>query len=176
MKFEVAIKAILEAEGGYVNDPADSGGKTKFGISDAGDGKKDGKADIDGDGTGDVKVEALTLEQAKTAYLKRYWHPLNCEPLKDDLLVLHLFDMAVNAGRVAAVLMLQQLLGVRADGRIGPVTIAAANNFDGSLAERYIDARIERYKLIAKKYPKNKKFIKGWLKRVNDITAYYSAL
>lgn len=160
----------------FVNDPTDSGGKTKFGIADAGDGKVDGKVDIDGDGIGDVKVEGLTLEQAKTAYLKRYWRPLNCETLKDDLLVVHLFDMAVNGGRVTAVLMLQELLGVRRDGRIGPVTINAANNFDGNLSEQYIDSRILHYKALVKKYPKNKKFIKGWLKRIENTSEYFSAL
>ncbi|HBM8376950.1 TPA: hypothetical protein L0V82_003512 [Escherichia coli] len=53
--FEHALNFILrpDIEGGYVNDPTDSGGETKYGISDRRDGVIDGKTDVNGDGKPD---------------------------------------------------------------------------------------------------------------------------
>ncbi|URU46679.1 glycosyl hydrolase 108 family protein [Klebsiella pneumoniae] len=52
-------------EGGYVNDPTDKGGETKYGISDKRDGLADGKADVDGDGPNPItRIKDLTEEQS----------------------------------------------------------------------------------------------------------------
>lgn len=55
--FEHALNFILrpDIEGGYVNDPTDSGGETKYGISDRRDGVIDGKTDVNGDGKPDIR-------------------------------------------------------------------------------------------------------------------------
>ena len=54
--FQHALDFVLGKEGGYVNDPTDNGGETKFGISDKRDGIADGKTDVNGDGKPDTAI------------------------------------------------------------------------------------------------------------------------
>ena len=70
-----ALSFIRAREGGYVNDPTDKGGKTKYGISDKRDGLADGKTDVDGDGKPDTRIKDLTEEQAGQIYFRDYWYP-----------------------------------------------------------------------------------------------------
>lgn len=65
-----ALAFVLAREGGYVNDPTDKGGETKYGISDKRDGLADGKADVDGDGKPDTRIKDLTEEQAGQIYFR----------------------------------------------------------------------------------------------------------
>ena len=57
--FDLAIPIVLENEGGYVNDPADPGGETKYGIS-----KRSYPA---------LDIKNLTVEQATAIYLRDFW-------------------------------------------------------------------------------------------------------
>jgi lysozyme family protein len=81
--FDRAIKFVLYHEGGYVNDPNDPGGETKFGIS-----KKAYPA---------LDIRNLTEEQARGIYKKDYWQPSRADTLDDSLALVH-FDTAVNMG------------------------------------------------------------------------------
>ncbi|MCG6552497.1 MAG: hypothetical protein L7F77_09230 [Candidatus Magnetominusculus sp. LBB02] len=82
-KFERSIKFVLQAEGGYVNDPHDPGGETKYGIS-----KRMHK---------DVDIKNLTVEEAKAIYYKDYWTYMKCEDIEWPICLAH-FDAAVNCG------------------------------------------------------------------------------
>lgn len=84
MSFQSAFEMVIGTEGGYVNDPHDPGGETKYGIS------KRAYPDLD--------IENLTLEQAKDIYLRDYWGPAGCGAAMDDALATLLFDCAVNQG------------------------------------------------------------------------------
>src|SRR6267154_1819764 len=81
--FDRAFTYVVGEEGGYVNNPADPGGETKFGIS------KKAYPDVD--------IAGLTIESAKMIYLKDYWTPLDLDnrPYGPALC---LFDCAVNQG------------------------------------------------------------------------------
>jgi lysozyme family protein len=83
MSFEKAIEFTLKWEGGYSNDPTDSGGETKYGIS------KRAHPNLD--------IANLTLEDAKDIYKKEYWDISGCDNLPEpfDMVV---FDAAVNMG------------------------------------------------------------------------------
>lgn len=81
--FERALKFTLKWEGGYVNDPADPGGETKWGIS------KRAHPDVD--------IKNLTEEQAASIYKEEYWDPCNLEGVSDTLAIAT-FDSAVNCG------------------------------------------------------------------------------
>jgi lysozyme family protein len=83
MNFDRAVAFVIHEEGGYVNDPADPGGETKFGIS------KRAYPSID--------IKNLTVEQAKTIYRRDYWNPLQLDARKYGP-ALCLFDCAVNQG------------------------------------------------------------------------------
>lgn len=158
IKFDTIIPIILKREGGYVNDPKDSGGETKFGISKRAYPNED--------------IKNLTIERAKEIYYQDYWKPLNLHLLNSGFLAIHVFDMAVNAGRKTAVKMLQRIIKTTVDGAIGFNTARAANNTVG-VVENYIIARENYYKNLVIKRPKNAKFLKGWLNRVELVSQDY---
>ncbi len=81
--FDRAIAFVLKWEGGYVNDPRDPGGETKYGIS------KRAHPSVD--------ICALTEDAAKEIYRKDYWLKAGCDKLEWPLCLVH-FDTAVNMG------------------------------------------------------------------------------
>jgi lysozyme family protein len=109
--FDEAFKVLIGHEGGYVNDPRDPGGETKFGISKRAHPKED--------------IRNMTLGRAKAIYLADYWTPAGCDRLPPDI-AFDLFDTAVNSGVRTAVMMLQEAVGATKDGAVGPVTISKA--------------------------------------------------
>lgn len=85
--FLPAFQFVVGIEGGYINDPRDPGGETKFGIS------KRAYPQLD--------IAQLTLEQAQQIYLLDYWEKCGCETMSWER-ALCVFDMAVNQGQGAA--------------------------------------------------------------------------
>jgi len=96
IEFEKAIKFILKWEGGYSNDPNDSGGETKYGISKKSYPNED--------------IKNMTLERAKEIYYQNYWLKTNCNKLPSPLNLI-VFDTAVNCGRNRANKFLISSLG-----------------------------------------------------------------
>jgi lysozyme family protein len=127
--FDHAFKTLIGHEGGYVNDPRDPGGETKFGIS------KRSYPQVD--------IAALTLDQAKAIYRRDYWDRMHAEGLPAHV-VMQVFDGAVNSGIETSLRWLQKAAGVAQDGVIGKVTLAAANALqEDVLIRRYIGTRLE---------------------------------
>ncbi|MCD4681125.1 MAG: hypothetical protein K8S00_12140 [Bacteroidales bacterium] len=155
-RFEKSVEIILSHEGGYINDPKDPGGETNFGIS------KRAFPNLD--------IKNLTKEQAKAIYYEKYWKPIQLDKFSDELLALHVFDFGVNAGVSRAVKLLQNFLDIKADGIIGPISIREINTYPmpGRLRNFYIDARKDFYKIIVKNRPTSRRFLKGWINRVNS--------
>ena len=87
MPFYKEIKKVVEREGGYVNDPDDPGGETKYGISKKAYPK--------------VDIKHLTLDDAVEIYKNDYWLPAKVEQLPEGLQGQY-FDMVVNQGKVKA--------------------------------------------------------------------------
>lgn len=140
---------------GYVNDPHDRGGETKFGIA------KNSNPDCD--------IISLTLRQAQEIYYEKYWLVGKCDKLKTPLSILH-FDNCVNHGPSRAIKFLQKALGVETAGVFGPKTLAAveaANPF--STADAVLRIREDFFKAIVERDPSQAKFLKGWLNRVASI-------
>lgn len=81
--FDSAIGDVLRAEGGYVNDPVDRGGATKYGISQKAYPKLD--------------IANLTEAQAREIYKRDYWDKIGADALPENLRELA-FDAAVNQG------------------------------------------------------------------------------
>lgn len=169
--FERALRFLLrpDIEGGYSDDPHDPGGPTNMGVSlrfasTVGDLDRDGRPDLDVDGDGDVDaddIRRLTQHQAEVVYRELFWRPCKCESLPWPL-ALQVFDTAVNQGRGPAITILQRAVGVPADGRPGPRTIAAALAAD---AQR---AAIEYQALRNLRYAQTagfERYGRGWLRR-----------
>ena len=148
-RFDKFIPIILEHEGGYVNDPKDSGGETKYGISKRAYPKLD--------------IKNLTKDEAKEIYYQDYYKRMRCNEIESDLMALHLFDFGVNAGTSRAIKTAQRIVNVHVDGIIGRDTINAINA-DKDIAAKYINARETYYRWVG--VGKNAKFLKGWLNRL----------
>ena len=156
--FDKCIRVVLRNEGGYQCNPSDWGnyayGKligTKYGIAARYFPGED--------------IVNLTEKRAKEIYYHWYWLPMNLDGIQDELSVLHLFDMGVNAGRKRSIQIAQEIVRVKRDGICGPVTKAAINGWWG-FRDEFISARINYYNKISK-VRNNKIFLQGWINRVN---------
>ncbi|WP_407305401.1 glycoside hydrolase family 108 protein [Acinetobacter sp.] len=143
---------------GYVNDPDDRGGETKFGVAK--------------NGNPDLNITKLTWDQAKAVYYLRYWLAGKCDQLPPRLAVLHL-DGCINHGVTRANIFLQQAVGVTADGIIGPITIAKIKNTPiMGLLNTVCDQREEFYRSIVRSNPSQAKYLVGWLRRISEVRAF----
>lgn len=148
MNFDQAFERLIGHEGGYVNDPRDPGGETKFGIS-----KRSYPAE---------DIKGLTLERAKAIYRRDFWGVAGCDAVPDAM-KFDLFDMAVNSGPVTAIKTLQRSAGVTPDGLLGPITLQALNSTPAPrLVARFNGNRLD-FMTDLKTWPV---FGKGWAKRV----------
>lgn len=151
--FDQAYAFIAKWEGGYVNDPADPGGETKYGIS------KRAYPDLD--------IGSLTREQAREIYRRDYWLAAKCDHLPGQMALVH-FDCAVNQGVGRAAIFLQDALGVATDGIIGPITIAVARQAEPcSVVNEYCALRMEHYGRLST----FRRFGLGWARRLFDAHA-----
>lgn len=173
---------IVAREGGYVNDPDDPGGATKYGVT-VHTMRRLG-LDLDGDGDVDADdVRRLSREQAVDIFLRHYFHGPRISELP-EFLQATVFDMHVNAG-TNAVKILQQLLcdmgePVAVDGIIGPVTVAACARAHatarGYMADAYGIARRNYYFRLADRRPASRKYARtraggkgGWIRRAEEF-------
>jgi len=81
---------VVGIEAGYVNDPQDPGGETKFGISKRAYPNED--------------IANLTLERAQELYQRDYWNACGCDGYSWEI-ALVIFDCAVNQGVSVAKLL-----------------------------------------------------------------------
>lgn len=150
MTFEQAFAKTIGHEGGYVNNPADPGGETKFGIS-----KRAYPA---------LDIASLTVADAHTIYLRDYWGPVGCDAVPDGIKA-DLFDTAVNSGVRQAVKLLQRAVGEAEDGVLGPRTLRAINAMSAPrLVARFNGARLA-FMTGLSIWPT---FGRGWALRISD--------
>lgn len=148
MTFDEAFPRLIQHEGGYVNDPRDPGGETRWGIS------KRSYPHLD--------ITNLTLAQAAEIYRRDYWGPAGCEAVPAQIRF-DLFDMAVNSGVRQAVRALQRAVGEVEDGILGPRTLQAI----GSLPPARLVARFNGARLaFMVALPTWDAFGRGWARRI----------
>lgn len=161
-RFEECLARVLKHEGGYVNDPLDSGGRTNLGVTQR------VWEEFVGHPVSEADMRSLTPEKVGKLYKQRYWNAAYCEVLPKGLDYV-VFDFAVNAGTGRAVKTLQQMLGLVADGVIGPRTMAKINESNAKkLVHDYSNARTDFYQGIVARKPDQARFINGWLRRVEE--------
>lgn len=183
---EIADEIIVR-EGGYVNDPDDPGGATKYGVTI----KTMRGLGIDLTGDGKVTpqdVKALTRDQAREIFVRHYFQRPRIAELPLPLQA-SVFDMYVNSGR-NAVRILQRLLckmghRVAVDGVLGTQSLRAARLAMAAAPDHLADAYgIERrsyYYRLADQRPKSRKYAcrkdggkGGWIRRAEEfISAKY---
>lgn len=150
--FQLAMAFTKKWEGGYVNDPVDPGGETYRGIT-----RKNWP-----DWAGWEYVEKRDLRKADEFvdefYLQNFWLASGCDKMSTAAAIC-VFDSAVNCG-------------------VGRVKrwVVDLNVKDAVEAKRVskviLQTRIAYYNSLVEKKPALKKFLKGWLNRVNDLSKY----
>lgn len=175
---------IVAREGGYVNDPDDPGGATKYGVT-IHTMRRLG-LDLDGDGAVTASdVRQLTRKQAVDIFLEHYFTAPRIADLPEPLQA-SVFDMQVNAGS-HAIRILQRLLGkmglsVAVDGALGPQTLSSAARAMAAAPAHLVDAYgIERrnyYYALADRRSKSRKYARrrdggkgGWITRAEEFMA-----
>lgn len=173
--FKKVAPVILRHEGGWVDDPADSGGATNKGIT-IGTFKSYAKEDLGIEPT-ITNLKNLTDEQATIIYRKRYWGEKGYCKVNSVKVALMIYDWSITSG--GALKEVNNLL--KNHYNLNPNSGPKGNKLDAGtinsvvdqsdLLERIAQIRRDYYKDLAKNHPKNKKFLKGWLNRVTDCLA-----
>lgn len=161
--FYACLQFVLLDEGGYTDNPNDSGGPTNKGITAH---EYAAWCQIHRSPPGDIRT--ITDATVAAIYQQQYWLP-NCEPLPkgEDYI---LFDMNVNMGPTQATKILQRALKVADDGHFGVITMAAALRADvKALLGTVSDLKVDFYKGLEREQPKDTVFDKGWMNRVANV-------
>jgi len=168
------IEAVIEREGGYVDHPADRGGATRWGITEAVARRHGWRG----------PMRAFPRDEAVAIYRRLYWYRPGLEAVaaRAPRLAAEMFDTGVNMGPPVAIGFLQRALNalnrgatdhadLTIDGRIGPATLAAIDAFlairravgEGVLVKAVDALQGERYIALAERRPANEAFLYGWL-------------
>jgi lysozyme family protein len=158
------IDAIIEREGGYVDDPADSGGPTKFGITQATLTLWKGHPVTAED------IRQLSVNEAREIYRQKYVVEPGFGAIQDDRLRSLLIDTGVNHSPKRAIEMLQRALGLKDDGVLGPQTRGALKiESPGKLWVKLMGERIAAYGRLITDKPSQAKFAAGWMARMKGL-------
>lgn len=147
---------------GYNITPGDTGGETKFGIAK--------------NSNQDLNIVSIDLETAMQRYYDVYWQPNGCVLLPDAVAIMH-FDGCINHGPKRANIFLQRACGAAEDGKIGPATLATVISMDQqTVISNLRQTREDFYNEIVNKKESQRKFLKGWLRRVNSVAEYCTSI
>jgi lysozyme family protein len=155
MNFDKAFQTLLDHEGGFSDNAADPGGKTRYGITEA----VARESGYQGD------MRELPLDVAQAIYRNQYWDAVRADELPKAIRYA-VFDAAVNSGPGQSVRWLQRALGVADDGRIGAVTLNAAKEANPEALRLAILAQRLRFMTGLSNWPT---FSRGWARRVADL-------
>ncbi|MFP8488742.1 glycoside hydrolase family 108 protein [Gracilimonas sp. Q87] len=173
--FRNAFDHLILVEGGYVDNPYDSGGKTMYGITES--------VARENGFSGDMRD--LNLDFARTVYKRKYWDVNNLDNIGafDPKIAKEMFESGVNAGPNRVAKWLQKtlnLLNRRAtlyknlivDGDIGSKTLNALAVLYDKDDLHSVEVLLNGYQMkhyidISEKNEELETFIRGWIKRVH---------
>lgn len=174
--FHKISRIVLVHEGGYVNDPSDSGGATNMGIA-WNTWVAYAEEDIGVKPTLD-NLKELTVGQAETIYYKRYWKPRGFCKFENIKTALMIYDWSITSGgaiREISRLVNEKYTSVSISVSLNDELIFKINDIDDQeeLVSSIADIRKEYYRSLTINSKtglpnKNIKFLKGWINRVND--------
>jgi lysozyme family protein len=171
---EDLIEDVIEREGGYVNHPADRGGATNWGVTEA-VARRQGYVG---------EMRALPRSDATAIYKRLYWLSPRFDAIAERApkLAAEMFDTGINMGTGTATGFLQRALNalnregrdypdLKVDRAVGPATLAALDAFlnkRGKAAEGVLLKAVEalqgaHYLNIAEARPSQEAFVYGWL-------------
>ena len=171
-KIETLWPFILSWEGGFANVPGDRGGATKYGVTIS-TWKAQG---YDKDGDGDIDIDDLRLitpQDAMEICRKNFWNRWKADQIKSQSVANILVDWVWGSG-ANGIKIPQRMLGVAADGIVGPKTLQALNAHNPQKFFKLIKERRRKFfKDIVKNNPSQKVFLKGWNRRLDCICFGY---
>ena len=155
MNFDQAFRKLLGVEGGFSNHPADPGGQTRYGISEA----VARAAGYRGD------MRDLPVSLAQEIYRREYWDAVRADELPPALRYA-VFDAAVNSGVKQAAKWLQRAIGAADDGIVGPQTITMARAAQPDFVKRRMLAQRLTFMTNLPQWPQ---FSRGWARRIAEV-------
>ena len=172
--FDTAFAITMKSEGGYANNPRDTGGETYKGVSRKNHPDWKGWKIIDSvKATNPLSLNKALSQQVELQnnirqfYLAEFWDINQTGQINDQQLADQVFDTAVLCGTGTAAKFLQTAAGVKVDLQIGPKTIAAVNEEDPkTIYNRYIELRKGYFLNIIARRPSQKVFQASWFSRL----------
>jgi lysozyme family protein len=159
MTIDELIAGVIVREGPFSHRAADRGGPTKYGITAATLGRW---RQLGRDATA-AEVRALSTTEAGDIY--RAWYVRPFAAIADERIRVQCVDFAVTSGVATAAIALQRILGVDADGAVGPQTAAAAAAAGPHLANAYVAARCRYLERVVDHDPTQLANLHGWMRR-----------
>jgi len=163
--FDAALQHVLKHEGGFSAHPNDPGGATMKGVTleTYRTYKKNQHLTAE-------DLKKITDAELRDIYKRRYWDAVKGDdlPAGVDYCV---FDCAVHSGPGRATKLLQEVVGVKPDGSIGPLTMAAVKAHcltpedTKALIAQYADKRLQFWQGLTTFAT----FGKGWTRRGNEV-------
>ena len=159
---------ILRWEGGFVNDPLDSGGATNKGVTIGTFRRHFGRFKTVED------LKNITEEQWFHVFKSGYWDPCLADFINDQSIANIIVDWTWCSGARNACRRVQKVLGVTPDGIFGQQTLAAINarRLPMERRELFMAIRKERIKFIEsiiRRNPSQKRFYRGWMNRIEAL-------
>lgn len=157
------LKPIIRKwEGGYSNNPNDSGGETMWGVTKS---TYDSYRKKKGLPTRSVKL--ITESEWNEIFKTLYWDRAKADKIENQSLANLIVDCVWGSGG-GYIKNIQRTIGAEADGIIGSKTLKILNDNPKCCFCKIWEARKTYFNNIALYNPKNKTFLKGWLNRLND--------
>jgi len=157
--FERCLSETLKHEGGWADHPSDPGGATMKGVTIG------TFAGFKGRKVSKSELRAITDVDLRAIYRRGYWDKVRADDLPAGLDMVA-FDGAVNSGPARGARWLQGAIGVTADGKVGPETLAFARAANTTLAiDRACDARL----MFLQRLEIWPTFADGWRARVAAV-------
>lgn len=161
--FDKYAPRLLKWEGGYVDDPSDPGGATCKGVTLSAYRARYGSHRTKDD------LRGISDGQWRAIMKGDYWDKCKGDLIVNQSVAEIFVDWCINSG-AAIIKKVQALVGAKADGIVGPKTIAAINAADQKKLHADIkSARREYFESVVRKRPSSKIYLKGWLNRLADF-------
>lgn len=162
-KAEYIANHIRKWEGGWSTHPADSYACTMSGITIATYQQYFGKDKTCKD------LKKLTEKEWVYIFKQGFYHKAKIDQIENWSLALLVCDIAFMSGPKTSIKKIQRVLGVSADGIIGPITLKALNDTPEENFYEIWNMRKKWYEAIVQKSPEKKVFLHGWYNRLNSI-------
>ena len=168
--FDRSLAFVLKMEGGYVNDPDDSGGATNFGVT-----TKNYDKWRDDQGLGVLPVNLISVDEVRVIYRTQYWQKARCDDLPWPVCLAHFDGFVQHRPRVASEVLQRATNYVareplRIDGMVGPMTLEAARRQDPKMLVRsLVIERLFVYSKIVERNRTQVKFLKLWRPRMQKL-------